>query len=99
MRNLRAGRRNVSDEGASNLLVRPKRSLYAAVSSAALFCSAPAFASSCEDLTNLTLADMTIETAETRCSARFVPTRKKAWYKGGGNPNIAAGYTCAVENK
>ena len=27
------------------------------------------------------------------------PHPQKAWYSGGGDPNIAANYTCAVENK
>jgi feruloyl esterase len=27
------------------------------------------------------------------------PHPQKAWYNGGGDPNIAANYTCAVENK
>ena len=27
------------------------------------------------------------------------PHPQKAWYKGGGDPNIADNYTCAVESK
>ncbi len=27
------------------------------------------------------------------------PHPQKAWYKGGGDPNIAANYICAVDNK
>jgi hypothetical protein len=55
-----------SEDGASRVR-SPKRSLCAEVSfaAAALVCSAPAFASSCEDLANLKLTDTTIETAET----------------------------------
>ena len=59
------------DESAIQVRLLPKRSLWlkrslcAAVSLAALACSAPAFASSCEDLASLKLTDTTIETAET----------------------------------
>jgi feruloyl esterase len=56
---------DMSEEGASQVRFSPKRSLCAAVSLAALFCSAPAFASSCEDLADLKLPDTMIETAET----------------------------------
>ena len=55
----------MSEEGASQVRFLPNRSLCAAVSLAALACSAPAFASSCEDLACLKLPDTMIETAET----------------------------------
>ena len=58
----------MSDEGAIQIRLLLKRSLGAAVSLAALTCSAPAFASSCEDLANLKLPDTTIETARTDSS-------------------------------
>ena len=55
----------MSDEGAHDLRFPLKRSLFAAVSSAALSFSATALASTCEDLAALKLPNTTIETAQT----------------------------------
>jgi feruloyl esterase len=49
----------------STVLLPPKRAFSAAVSLAALCCSASAFATSCEDMAGLKFSDTTIEAAET----------------------------------
>ena len=58
-----------------------KTLLCAAVSMAALVCSAPAFAASCEDLAALKLADTTIETAQTIPAGDYT-TSDKVTHKG-----------------
>ena len=68
----------MSEERASRVRFLPKRSLCAAVSLAALSCSTSAFASSCEDLTNLKLPDTTIETAQTVPAGDYTTSDKVA---------------------
>ena len=68
----------MSEERASRFRFLPKRSLCAAVSLAALSCSTSAFASSCEDLTDLKLPDTTIETAQTVPAGDYTTSDKVA---------------------
>jgi feruloyl esterase len=69
---------DMPEDAANQVRFSPKRSLCAAVSLAALGCSAPAFASSCGDLASLKLPDTTIETAQTIPAGDYTTSDKVA---------------------
>jgi feruloyl esterase len=66
----------MSDKGDSDVCLPVRRSLFTAVSLAALCCSAPALASSCEDLAGLKLPDTAIEAAQTVPAGDYMTSDK-----------------------